>query len=150
MKTVTVEPLTLQGISIRTNNANEMNPESAKIAGLHQQFDQHIKVDYESGARVYGVYYHYDSDDKGDFSVLAGADHIASADIPLETVTLQKGRYKVFEGRGKMPEAVIQAWQAVWEYFSDETHPEVRAYTTDFEHYISETEVDVHIAIEEK
>jgi len=148
MKIVNRDKITLvKGISVRTTNAAEMKPETAKIGGLHQRFDQNVSVDYKNGARVYGVYFDYESDATGEFSVLAGADQIESAKVDLEEIKLPAGKYLVFEGRGEMPQAVIQAWGEVWNYFSDQDSAEKRSYTVDFEHYTNADEVDIYIAI---
>lgn len=151
MEIKTVTEKVISGISIRTNNANEMNPETASIAGLYQDFDNNIAVDYENGARVYGVYYDYESDASGDFSVLAGADRIKSSIIELEQVTIQAGNYLLFKGeaeeQGEMPQAVIATWMKVWNYFSNADCAHQRAYKTDFEHYISATNVHIYIGI---
>ena len=147
MNIVILEENHVKGISIRTTNADEMNPETAKIGKLHQSFDKNVTVDYKNGARVYGVYYDYESDANGRFSVLAGADKIETSNVKLEEITLPSGKYMVFNGKGEMPQAVIDAWGEIWTYFSNEESAEKRAYTTDFEHYISESEVNIYIAI---
>lgn len=139
---------TIQGISTHTTNANEMNPETAKIGALHQEFDNTVRVDYKNGARVYGVYYDYESDARGEFSVLAGADKIESTKVPLQEITLPAGDYLVFSGKGEMPQAVIDTWMQVWNYFAEDKQPtHKRAYTIDFEFYKNEDEVDIYIAI---
>jgi len=140
----------VQGISIRTKNTNEMNPSTAKIRKLHQHFDESVSIDYKAGARVYGVYYNYESDANGEFSVLSGADSVASSAIELETITLTSGKYMVFEGKGEMPQAIINAWGEIWTYFSDENisnSSHQRAYTTDFEYYLSENEFEIYISV---
>ena len=147
MKIVEAEEKQISGISIRTTNANEMNPATAKIGALYQRFDQNVSVDYKSGARVYGVYYDYESDASGEFNVLAGSDCVESTTERLEQVLIPAGKYMVFEGKGEMPQAVIDAWSKVWEYFANENSPHQRTYTIDFECYKSQDEADVHIAI---
>ena len=74
MKVIQIDEKQIKGISIRTTHANEMNPETSKIAALYQKFDEKVPVDYKNGARVYGVYYNYESDYSGKFSVLAGTE----------------------------------------------------------------------------
>ena len=138
---------TIKGISTRTTNANEMTPETAKIGALHQKFDANVEVNYKDGARVYGVYYDYESDASGEFSVLAGADDIASSKIALQEINLPAGDYLVFSGKGEMPQAVIDTWMQVWDYFSEGNQSKYqRAYTTDFEYYKNEDEVAIYIS----
>ncbi len=147
MKTINVAAKKIKGMSIRTTNAYEMNPDTAKIGNLHQRFDDVVSVDYKNGARVYGVYYDYESDANGEFSVLSGADHIESSSQELEEITLPAGDYLVFEAEGEIPQAVIDCWVQIWKYFSSDNPSHQRAYTTDYEHYKNPNEVDVYIAL---
>jgi len=148
MEQVYFEEKRLLGLSERTNNANETQPETAKIAGLHQSFAQQIKVNYANGASLYGVYYNYESDYTGDFSILVGTEkETVRTSTPLEGVTLPSGDYLRFSKEGEMPQMVIDAWGEIWQYFSDPDCPHQRAYTVDFEHYTSDKKVDIYIAI---
>lgn len=108
MKIVRVGKKQIKGISVRTTNANEMDPETSKIGGLWQTFYEKISVALENGATVYGVYYNYESDASGEFSILAGSDHIREpSKIALEQVSVENGNYMIFEARGDMPQIVI-------------------------------------------
>lgn len=148
MKIIQLDEKQITGISIRTTNACEMNPATSKIGGLHQQFDEKVSVDYKNGARVYGVYYHYESDYSGEFSVLAGTDQIGQTPIDnLESVTIANGTYLVFKAKGEVPQIVIQTWAKIWDYFSKEDTPYQRAYTTDFEFYKNQNEIEIYIAV---
>ncbi|MDO8412575.1 MAG: GyrI-like domain-containing protein [Gallionellaceae bacterium] len=148
MKIIRLDEKQITGISIRTTNAREMNPATSKIGGLHQQFDEKVSVDYKSGARVYGVYYYYESDYSGEFSVLAGTDQIGQAPIDnLESVTIASGTYLLFEATGEVPQIVIETWSTIWNYFSKEDAPYQRAYTTDFEFYKNKNEIEICIAV---
>lgn len=134
MKLVTVEEKTISGISVRTRNANEFNPQTARIGALYQEFDKKVPVDYKSGARVYGVYYDYESDHNGEFSVLAGTDRLAtSPGLALKQVMLTRGVYLMFEAKGQVPQVVIETWTKIWDYFADEASEYKRTYSTDFE-----------------
>ena len=148
MKIVKLEEKQIRGLSIRTSNAKEMNPQTAKIGALHQQFDAEISVDYKNGARVYGVYYNYESDHTGDFSVLAGVDQIAGTRAEnLESITLPAVTYMVFEATGEVPQIVIETWAKIWEYFSSENSQFQRSYITDFEFYKNRHEVEIYIGV---
>jgi len=146
MKIIDTKEKTINGISIRTTNNNEMSPETAKIGALHQHFDETVSVDYKGGSRVYGVYFDYESDASGEFSVLAGTDKVDSTKDKLEQITLPAGKYLVFSGKGEMPKAVIDTWGDIWTYFSADAEYQ-RAYTFDYEFYKSQDEVDVFIAV---
>lgn len=148
MKFLQINEKLINGISIRTTNANEFNPETAKIGGLYQDFDKKVPVDYKNGARVYGVYYNYESDHSGQFSVMAGTDKLSeSSKEPLEQVSLTKGDYLVFEAKGEVPQVVIETWGEIWDYFSNTDAEYQRAYTTDFEYYKSQDEIEIHISV---
>ncbi|NVK75832.1 MAG: GyrI-like domain-containing protein [Oceanospirillaceae bacterium] len=149
MKQVTLVEHRVAGLSVRTNNASEMQPETAKIGALHQTFAQQANVNYEKGACLYGVYYQYDSDYTGDFNVLVGSDpSMVESKKELEMVVLPAGEYLVFSGEGEMPKIVIDVWGEIWRYFSGDNCAHQRLYTVDFECYTSENSVDVYIAVE--
>jgi len=148
MRQIRLEEKHIAGLSVRTNNANEMQPKIAKIGNLHQTFAEQAKVHYEKGAFLYGVYHQYESDHTGDFSLLVGAEpHLLETQLTVETVRIPSGDYLVFSGKGDMPQVVIDVWGQIWQYFADANCPHTRAYTVDFECYTSETNVDVYIAI---
>ena len=65
---------------------------------------------------------------------------------PVKRVSIVPGQYLVFAAEGEMPGVVIEAWKAVWDYFS--TNPKYeRAFSTDFELYAGPTSVAVHVGI---
>ncbi len=146
MKPVKVDSKTLYGLSVRTRNADEMNLETAKIGNLWQRFYEQVTPEMKAGAKIYGVYYNYESDAGGEFSVLAGADQLLDTQHDLEKITIEGGEYLMFEGHGEMPQTVINTWTEIWGYFAENTEHK-RAYTTDFEEYKSEDEVAIYIAI---
>ncbi|MBV7317418.1 GyrI-like domain-containing protein [Shewanella sp. NIFS-20-20] len=76
-----------------------------------------------------------------------GSTQVLSSNAPLQTVTVAPGRYLRFESVGEFPDAVIKAWQTVWQYFVSPTCRHTRAYTTDFECYESADKVAVFIAL---
>ena len=143
-----IEEKIIKGLSIRTSNDAETNPSLGKIPKLWMQFDKNVQVDYPSGNRVYGVYYNYESDASGEYSVLAGTDQAdCNSSIELEDVTINSGKYLVFHAKGSMPQVVIETWGKIWNYFSKENTEHTRAYTTDFEYYLSESEIKIYIAL---
>jgi len=147
VKIVDVDEKKINGITTRTTNDDEFNSKNARIANLWQTFDSNVSVDYKNGNRVYGVYYNYESDANGEFSVLAGTDQNDSSTGKLENINIISGKYLVFEAKGEMPQVVIDTWGKVWEYFSSSKAEYQRAYTTDFEYYKNENEIEVCIAI---
>jgi predicted transcriptional regulator YdeE len=139
---------TIHGLSVKTDNATEMDPKNGQIGALWQTFDKTVAVDYKNGERVYGVYSQYESDHTGKFTVLAGFDgSISSTDAPLETIKIPDGKYLVFTQKGEMPQIAIDAWTQVWNYFIGDNVEHHRLYSTDFEYYPNANEIEVHIAI---
>ena len=150
MNIVEIDEKVIYGISTRTTNANEMNPETAKIGKTWQKFDNEVAVDYQGGERVYGVYYNYESDKSGEFDVLAGYEKENNL---LDKSIIQKGKYLIFEAKTKIPDdsgriqAVIEAWGNVWDYFGVKSSEYKRAYKTDFEYYKNQSDIDIYISI---
>lgn len=140
---------TITGISTRTDNVTEFDATKGKIGPLWQRFDATIPVDYQHGERVYGIYFDYQSDHTGEFTVLAGFDgKQVPDDIAVETVTIPEGKYLMFRHQGQMPQIAIDAWTEVWQYFQGEECKHQRCFSTDFEYYPNGNEIQVHIAIE--
>lgn len=148
MKLVRINEKNIFGLSARTNNQNELSGKG-KIAGLVQRFDELVKIDYKSGARIYSVYYDYESDASGDYSVLIGADNVESSAIELQGIKIQGENYLVFSGMGQVPQVVFETWSKVWDYFSNKTCPYRRTFLTDFEFYKNQNEIEIHIGIDE-
>lgn len=144
---MTFEGLSVSGLSVRTKNTNEMNPDTAKIKPLYERFNQQVTVDYASGAKLYGVYHAYESDHTEEFSLLVGSTPEAlTTEASVESIALPAGKYLVFSKTGEMPQAVIDVWGEIWGYFGDES-PYQRAYTVDFECYTGPDSVDVYVAV---
>lgn len=139
----------VSGLKVRTRNADESQPASAKIGPMWQRF--YSEGLYEAipgkqpGSPVYGVYSGYESDARGLFDVTAGvATGAPTSDF--ESVLIEPGQYLVFEARGPMPQAIISTWQEIWAYFERPDAP-ARAYRTDFEAYQDQDLAFIHIGI---
>lgn len=140
------------GITTRTTNANEMTPETAKIAPLWQQFQEKFCHQMDDTTQVYGVYHNYESDVNGEFDVTACIADLSDSQtesISAQTtmVSIPAGNYLVFSQQGEIPQAVIDAWMQVWHYFNAKDCSYTRKYDTDFEKYIGMDTVEVYIAI---
>ena len=141
------QAVAIAGITVRTNNAAEFNPSTAKIAGLWGRFFSeglfNKLPDKLATSPVYGVYSGYESDYMGAFDVTAGV----ATTRPESQLALQPGEYLVFKGAGPMPQTVVQAWGVVWQYFQN--NPEIkRNYATDYEAYLGTDTVEIHIGIQ--
>ena len=148
MKIKFIESRQVHGISVKTNNIDELDSTKAKIGRLHQQFDKQVTVNYVGGECVYAIYYDYESDASGVYSVMCGFDGDPKDIKSLTTLEIQTGKYLVFSATGKIPKIVIETWGEIWEYFSSEGCKYRRTYSTDFEFYKGLNEVEIYIAIE--
>ncbi len=149
MEIVHFDEKQVTGICIRTNNANEMQSETSKLDGLWQSFHEKVFDSLKSDATVYSVYFDYESDATGDYSVLVGSDQIDELSVNgAGKVSIQSGNYLEFPAKGDMPQVVIETWSKIWEYFSDEGSEHQRAFTTDFELYKGPDEIEIYIAIQ--
>ena len=149
-----------EGIGVRTTNYKETKPETAKLGELWQQFYQTIAEQLPEDAQIYGVYHQYESDDTGEFDVVAGyskqsvqqEQEVQSESDDTVSVTIPAGKYLVFSQQGSMPDMVIEGWDKVWTYFGDSECEYTRTFGVDFEHYIDtdpeDGQVDIYIGIE--
>ncbi len=147
MKKITQEAKTITGFKVRTKNEDEMNPKTAKIGALWQNyFEQIMPTLGEMPPPAYGVYSNYESDAFGEFDVLVGGQGVENI-ADLETVTLEEGNYLCFEANGELPQAVIDTWGEIWSYFSDENCSQKRLFKTDYECYMSQSEAKIYIGV---
>ncbi len=113
VKRVEVAAFQVCGPQVRTRNQDEQQPRTARIGGLWGSFFAEGLAERISTRQpdslVYGVYSGYESDASGYFDVTAAV--AVSAPAPgYETLQVQAGPYLVFEGRGAMPQTVIDTW----------------------------------------
>lgn len=153
------QEIKLIGLTIRTNNKNEMNPQTSKIGGLAGRFwGQNIanQIPHRKNPGVtLSVYAEYDSNEHGDYTYFIGEEVSSFENIPLELrkLTIPASKYQKFTTlSGTMPEVVINAWQQIWKMTSDDFNGE-RAYVADFEVYDqragdpANTILDIYIGI---
>lgn len=137
-----VDSFTVTGLTIRTKNSDEFNPEIAKLPTLWQQF---YSSNPTPNTTIFGVYSGYESDANGSYDVTAGilnSNHGAE----LSAVKINPGNYLVFQNKGVMPQTVIEAWKRVWDYFTVD-RPYQRCFMTDFEEYKNGDEVAIFIGV---
>ena len=137
-----LEGLILIGLTARTNNANETNPEKSKIAKLageywSQQIGNQFKHRLNPGV-TYSVYTDFESDENGEYTYFVGEVVSTLEDQDLDkfkTVSLPASAYMKFTTNpGSMPDVVIQAWQDIWKMSPSDFDGE-RSYVADFEVY---------------
>ncbi|WP_285578171.1 GyrI-like domain-containing protein [Geothrix limicola] len=149
-KLTNVSPFSVTGISVRTINRDEFNPTTAKLPNLWARFYGNGVTgqvpNQAPGSSVFGVYSDYESDATGFYSVTAGMATSGPTSSEFTTVSIEEGRYLVFENRGPMPQAVIDTWGIIWAYFENNTEF-IRSYTTDFEEYRGPDQIAIHIGV---
>ncbi len=146
MKIKRIKKLMISGISVTTNNNNEINEDTQKIPSLWEQYDnEHIHaktLNRSKDSSLYAVYSNYTSDLNGDFDVMVGVE----VTKPKNVITIENQKFLVFTKQGELPEVAFEAWQEVWDYFANESEYE-RKYTIDFEKYSKRDEIEIYIAI---
>ena len=145
MEIVRLENIDVRGIGIRTDNVSEMNATTAKIGSLWAAFYSELAPALGADAKVFGLYTNYESDHTGAFDVVACSDRLNAEN--LDSFHIHSGSYLQFKGAGEMPQAVIDLWGKVWNYFASENCKYKRAFTTDFELYKSENQIEIYIAV---
>jgi len=148
-ESIEVEPFTVAGLSVRTSNSQEKDQNTATIGGLWEQFfaeDIPGKVSGgEEGTPFYGVYFDFESDEQGPYSVLAGVE-VTEETEGFDAVFIPGGRYLVFKAEGAVPQIVFETWGQIWNFFENNSEYQ-RAFGADFEIYPSETEVAIYIGV---
>lgn len=149
----------LIGITVRTNNKNEMDPQTSKIGELvGHYFGQNIAAQIPNHANpgvTLSVYTDYDSNEHADYTYFIGEEVSSFDNIPsnLEKITIPATKYAKFTTPvGKMPEVVINAWQEIWKMRSSDLGGD-RAYIADYELYDqramdpANTSLDIYIGV---
>jgi predicted transcriptional regulator YdeE len=142
----TISAFSVTGLKARTTNAAEQNPATGRIGPLWGQF---YSSSLASQGSIYGVYSNYESDMHGAFDITAGVGGalVESANQGWQTLQVKAGDYLVFRHKGAMPQAVIDCWIQIWQYFSQPRSDVQRRYATDFEQYLGSDEVAIHIGV---
>lgn len=146
MEKVTLEALTLHGLKTRTNNKAEMTPDG-KIGPLWQEFYGALGAKGITPSTGFGVYTNFESDHTCDFDLIVSLEESAGLEGEV-LVDVPAGTYLKFSATGPCPESCINLWGEIWAYFESEEAPK-RTYVADFEKYLSMTEVEIYIGIEE-
>ncbi|MBI1751834.1 MAG: effector binding domain-containing protein [Acidobacteria bacterium] len=144
---VQLEPFTVSGLGLRTRNAAEADPSTARIPGLWDRFMAEGLAERLGGSSpaVHGVYTAYESDQHGSYQVLAGVK--VERPVPgFDSIDIPPGRYLRFDGRGPLPQAIIETWARVWSHFEKPGAPG-RRFLADFETYGPGEAVSIHVSI---
>ncbi|HET6326695.1 MAG TPA: GyrI-like domain-containing protein [Planctomycetaceae bacterium] len=140
------------GLRTRTTNRIEAVPETAKIGSLWRKFytdgvSDHIPERVAESPEVVAVYYDYESDHRGKYSLIVGHKVSSLDHTPKEMggVLVRAGRYLRFPVEGPLPAGIIETWQVIWQFF-EVSHEYERAYTTDYEIY-RDGSAEIYIAV---
>ena len=150
--TIHLPEIKLLGITARTSNAAEMNPATAKIGPIMQQYMQNGIAQGTPNRKKPGttfcVYTDYESDFTGAYTYFIGEEVTAFDNLPesLERHIIPAQIYKKFTTEpGPMPDVVIKAWQEIWQMPTEKLGGK-RSYRSDFEMY-DERAADYHKAV---
>ena len=138
-----VDSFWVYGLTVRTQNSDELNENKAQIPGLWQRFQSNTTMHDQ---KIFGIYNEYESDVKSPYNYTLGVIQNKSSE-DFHAVEVKSGNYLVFQARGLMPQVVIDLWQFIWQFFND-NYQIKRTYQTDFESYDSQDEVAIYIGIE--
>lgn len=137
----TLPAMLLVGITVRTNNRDEMDPLTAKIGPTVQRYFEGKLADCIQDRLKPGTticaYTEYESDYTGDYTYFIGEMVSATNLLPpgFKSLAVPSQRYiKLTTTPGPMPDVCIQAWQAIWQMSFSELGGS-RSYQTDFEVY---------------
>lgn len=142
---VTLEEKMITGISVRTNNSDPNM--GAMIVELWNRFYSNgiVETLKEKKAPVFGVYTEYESDEKGDYTVIAGCETEKISEKErvspeYKCCRIPAGCYAKFtvEGNG---EEVAAAWREIWQMNLS------RTFESDFEEYQEDREKGLRIQI---
>ncbi len=138
---ITLPEIKLVGVKVRTNNSQEFDPLTAKIAPCVQRyFQQQIgeKIPHRKNpGTTFCAYSDYESDYTGEYTFYVGEEVTSFEDLPegLETHIIPPQTYVKFTTEpGPMPAVVIKAWQEIWGMSPADLGGQ-RRYATDFEGY---------------
>lgn len=141
------------GLEARTTNQAESDPETAKIGPLwkrvaEEKLDERITNKISEG-KTYAVYFDYQNDHTGPYSVVIGYQVRSLVDVPsgLTGLGVDSGRYLLFIAEGYEKEVAVQeTWRKIHEYFAQPGSP-TRAFAYDYEVW-QENRVEIFIGIE--
>lgn len=124
--------------SVRTNNFKD-DDIMQKITDMWKEASSLLNNQDEVS---YGLYYDYESDYKGDYSIsvgIEGNDYEHSIEIPYTS------KYEIFRVDISEEYGILNAWKEIWGL--EEKGVLERAYLYDFEKYYPNGQIEIHIAI---
>lgn len=133
--------MTILGIYARAGNDN-----LAQIGDLWRRFRTMggpATIAARLDDAVYCVYCEYETNSTGTFTVLIGCSVDADAAVPegMKKLSIDAGRFFVFEPVGELPKSVFETWAEIW------SMPVDRRYQADFDRYGSDGKVTIHVGV---
>jgi predicted transcriptional regulator YdeE len=148
---------TVVGVSVRTNNAQEMSGHG-KIGELWGRFfsEQLLgQIPHRADADIVAVYTNYASDENGDYTYTLGA-RVSSVDqLPpgFVRVDVPAGSFAIIPTeRGPVQAVLAKTWRRIWAMTGEELGGK-RAFSADYEVYGEKaripngSQVDIHIRL---
>lgn len=155
----TLPVMKLIGITARTSNAGEFNPETAKIGATIQKYITEALYNKipnrKTPGRTYCIYTEYETDHTGAYTYFVGEEVEVDSEVPegFSTITIPAQSYARFTTEsGQMPAVCINAWMDIWKMTSEDLGSD-RAFKADFEVYDeraldpANTVLDIYIGI---
>jgi predicted transcriptional regulator YdeE len=132
MENKVIQKFYVVGISTRTTNKDGQS--SKDIETLWGKFwDEKIQnqIPNKINDNIYAIYTDYETDFNGAYTTIIGASVKSLENIPngFVGITIEKGNYKNFVSKGKMPDAVVKTWMEIW---ADNKLNKQRLYNVDF------------------
>jgi len=147
--------LVLVGTEVRTSNAKEGNPDTAKIGPHFYQYISQQTAEKIDGRlapyTTYSVYTKYESNEHGEYTHFLGESVDPSSKQThndLIKLEIPASKYKKFTtNEGPMPGIVIEAWQKIWAMTPEELGGK-RTYIADFEVYDQRSADPAHAVVD--
>lgn len=144
-----IDPKKFVGLTTRTVNFEEMDDTTSKIPKVWSAFWNDKELQSANGGAIYGVYSDYESDFMGEYNLTAAieVEDYNEFDKLYKKIVTPEAKYICFSREGDMPNVVFQLWSEIWEFFQKDECEFNRAYTIDFEKYLSKEKVEIYIAL---
>lgn len=125
---------------IRTNNFNDERV-MQKITDMWKGAS--IELSNYKG-NTYGLYYEYESDYKGDYTLGVAIEGKSESSIAIP----HDIKHEIFKVNTDEEQGIFNAWNEIWK--KEEEGQLNRAYTYDFEKYYPDGNIDIYIAVKEE
>jgi predicted transcriptional regulator YdeE len=143
-------PFRVVGHLVRTSNADESDPDAARIPGQWGRVlgdADLMALPGRIGDEVFAVLFDYDSDERGPYSQLVGVRAAPdTADARWDSVDVPDIPRRRYEVAGEMPLALISAWQQIWSDSADGSLR--RSFTVDVEEHRADGTAAILVATE--